>query len=205
MKRLRRYPACCTLRESFVAFVLLVSLGACTAIPDSQKISSVHEREALARSTVVAVGTPKLDPAKPSTISWKIPVVVSGADNYAGVELIRGITHSAIQQQITDKGYPIISVGGDFQLSAVVIIDTSKTGADHEHSELFDKTGMDPGLKSASSADGKGSLVIELRQGLAVRWRGAVQIHILPQLSGADVARRINYAVSQLLATWPSH
>lgn len=196
----RRFVAIC---KSCIAAALLTVTGGCVVAPDSKKVLSAHEQEAFARSAVVAVGVPRLDSAKPSTISWKIPVVVSGADNDAQIELIRGITHSAIQRQIIEKGYPVLSVGGDFQLSAVVIIDASKAEAGREHSDLFDKTGIDPGLKSTTSSDGKGSLVIELRQGLAVRWRGAVQIHILPQLSGADISRRINYAVSQLLTTWP--
>lgn len=184
-----------------VALVLLAS--GCTVSSVTQPHTGKHTQDALSRAAVVAIGVPRLDRSKPSTISWKTPVIISGADNYAQVELIHGIAHTAIQQQIMQKGYPVLPAGGDFQLSAVVIMDEDKAATAEQRSRLFDNTGIDPGLNANASPNGRGSLVIELTQGLVVRWRGAVQIYILPQLSAADISRRINYAVSQLLATWP--
>lgn len=198
---LHRLVCCCKLVFMVVAMVFMAA--ACTVSPVTDAKSGSRDQEALSRAAVVAIGAPRLDRTKPSTISWKTPVIISGADTYAQIEQIRGIAHTAIQQQIMEKGYPVLPAGGDFQLSAVVVIDQGKAAEAQQRSRLFDNTGIDPGLNANASSSGRGSLVIELTQGLVVRWRGAVQIYILPQLSAADISRRINYAVSQLLATWP--
>jgi len=193
------------LGKYFLLFQIL-GLLACSSPPPKTAQNSMDD-PALGRTSVVSTGSLNLDPQKPSTISWSSAVEVVGSDDDAKTLFLENTTQSAVESQISHKGYPLVSMMGDYQMTALLVLgmngQVNKTPTDPAHSELMQKTGIDPGLAGSTQAAGKGSLVIELRQGHALRWRGVAQIYILPEYN-PDIARlRIEYAVAQLLLTWP--
>jgi len=144
-----------------------------------------------------------LDPHKPSYISWSSPVEVLAKVDDAQITLLKNAMQSAIESQSYQKGYPIITMQGDFQMQALLMLGDNTQGISGAQSDLLHMAGIDPGVAGSTSAPGKGSLVIELRQGHAVRWRGAVQIYLLPDADANTIAQRLQKAVAELLLTWP--
>jgi len=157
--------------------------------------------EAMSRAAIVVTGSPRLDPAKPSTISWIGSLSVAGKHQTLSADELRQRLTQIINQQIMTKGYPVVSSGGDFQMDGVVVL----AGADDEKTLLIESGGMDPGLAGIGDKShlGKGTLVLELKQGRVTRWKGTVQIYIAPHFDEAIALRRIEYVVAQLLGTWP--
>jgi len=193
------------------AFVI-VNLVACSSSP-VQKPQQNPKEAALGRASVVMMGSLNLDPHKPTTISWLSPVAVAGEQDDAQAETLKAIVRFALQNQIAHKGYPLLNADGDYQMRALVVLgngqpphpDVTAESQDKllAQSELMQRAGIDPGLVGGEITQGKGSLVIELRQGRALRWRGAVQIYLLPGSSDQITTERIEHAVAQLLFTWP--
>jgi hypothetical protein len=181
----------------YIATVLLL-LSAC-ASEQQATVTPVKTNPVMGRSAIVTMGKPNLDRSKPSTLSW-----ISAVEVVGGRE---GIPNSEIQQQlqrivqsyIVNKGYPVVPTNGDFQLQARIVL----ANAVETEQLLQERGGIDPGLVGADQEAGKGSLVIELKQGRALRWRGAVQIYILPEYDPVISTQRIERAVAQLLQTWP--
>lgn len=178
--------------------VLLMSLSACTFVPVVPD-SSAKFNPVMGRSAIVTMGKPGLDRAKPSTLSWVDAVdVVGQRDGVSNTEMQQQVQY-IIQNHIVSKGYPMVAAHGDFQLHATLVLAT-----DIDKQILLHETGgIDPGLAGGDQTTGKGSLVIELRQGRALRWRGAVQIYILPEYNAVIATQRIEHAVARLLQTWP--
>ena len=185
-----------------VFFLLCCTLVACSSSAPTVGSAALKEQEmieALGRAAVVTTGTPRLDRSKPSTISWLGSLDVSGQHPTLSAEQLRQRVSTLINQQIMSRGYAVVSEDGDFQLQGVLVL------ADSDDSErvLRESGGLDPGLTSSQQLPGKGSLVLELKQGRISRWKGSVQIYIAPQYEQAAAARRIEHAVNQLLSTWP--
>lgn len=155
--------------------------------------------EAMSRAAIVVTGSPRLDATKPSTISWLGSLSVVGKHQTLSADELQQRLTQIVNQQIVAKGYPVISSGGDFQLDGVVVL----AGAEDENTLLRESGGIDPGLAGIHDALGKGTLILELKQGRVTRWKGTVQIYIAPQFDQAIALRRIEYAVAQLLGTWP--
>lgn len=157
--------------------------------------------EAMSRAAIVVTGSPRLDASKPSTISWLGSLGVAGKHEALSTDELRQRLTQIINQQIMARGYPVTSGGGDFQLDGVVVL----AGADDEMILLRESGGMDPGLAGIGDEShlGKGTLVLELKQGRVTRWKGTVQIYIAPHFEEAVALRRIEYAIAQLLSTWP--
>jgi len=194
--------------SSFVIFVWVAFiLSSCVTASKSLSPEADHAidetamLEAMSRAAIVVTGTPRLDPAKPSTISWIGSLSVAGKHQTLSTDELRQHLTQVINQQILAKGYPVASGDGDFQLDGVVVL----AGADDEKTLLMESGGMDPGLAGVSDEShlGKGTLMLELRQGRVTRWKGTVQIFIAPHFDEAIALRRIEYAVAQLLGTWP--
>lgn len=190
--------------SSFFFFAGLVFvLAACTSSngisPAGGLPRDAAEMEALSRAAIVTTGSPRLDVAKPSTISWLASLDVVGKHQTLSVDEVRQHLTNVINNQIMAKGYPLVSDDGDFQLEAVVVLADSED----ENTLLRASGGMDPGLAGIPESPGKGTLVMELKQGRVTRWKGTVQIYIAPQFDQAIAWRRIEYAVAQLLGTWP--
>lgn len=182
--------------SSFLFFVGVgLALAACST-PDS---STSITQEAMGRAAIVVTGTPRLDVAKPSTISWLGSLGVVGKHQTLGADELRQRLTQVINQQIMAKGYPVAGSDGDFQLDGVIVL----AGAEDESTLLRESGGMDPGLAGIHEALGKGTLVLELKQGRVTRWKGTVQIYIAPHFDEVIALRRIEYAVGQLLGTWP--
>lgn len=178
------------------AMVLL--LGACTAAPVDPD-ASAQANPVMGRSAIVATGKPNLDHTKPSTLSWADAVEVVGQHSAASSTEMQQQVQSIVQTQIMSKGYPVLMANGDFQIHATLVL-----ASDSDKQLLLQETGgTDPGLVGRDESAGKGSLIIELKQGRALRWRGAVQIYILPDYDPAIARQRIEHAVAQLLQTWP--
>ena len=182
----------------FFLGVLLLSLAACTTVPVADDASASADH-VLGRSSIVTTGTPHLDHNKPSTLSWLGAVEVVGQrEGYTNAEVQQQI-QSIVQSQIVSKGYPVLTANGDFQLQATLVF-----ASDSDRGVLLQETGgSDPGLVGREQTAGKGSLVIELKQGRALRWRGAVQIYLMPGYDPVMARQRIERAVAQLLQTWP--
>jgi hypothetical protein len=92
---------------------------------------------------------------------------------------------------------------GLFQLHVTLV----QAASDEENrSILLREVGLDPGLpRLAVQRDDirKVSLILDLKQGRVSRWKGVVQVLLLPG-SNEDMRRsRITHAVRQLLVTWP--
>src|SRR5690606_29677766 len=124
----------------------------------------------LRRAAIVVTGSPRLDPDKPSTISWLGSLGIAGSHQTLGPDELRQHLVQAINRQIMAKGYPLVSDGGDFQLDGVVVL----AGAEDENSLLRESGGIDPGLPAVGDEShlGKGTLVLELKQGRVTRWKG---------------------------------
>jgi hypothetical protein len=189
--------------KTFPILVFAMLLAGCTAVRKPETTSPVHHDNALGRASVVSMGTPNLDPHKPSYISWSSPVEVLAKTNEAQLTVLKNAVQSAIESQTDHKGYPVIAIQGDFQMQALLVLGDNTQGLSGTHSELLQMAGIDPGVAGSAAAPGKGSLVIELRQGHAVRWRGAVQIYLLPDSDASTIAQRLQQAVAELLTTWP--
>lgn len=199
-----RYCALCLLikKAAGLMAVALLLIGCVTQpVNTGENVARVQAGEPnqataqLSRAAIVSSGSPRLDPTQPSSISWDGRIKVGGiADEQQAVELaeqIRGI----LQRQIRAKGYSLLSMAGDFQLEVALVRESpSQTGA------TLQTTGIDAGL-SADAATG--TLVLALRQGRVQRWRGAVQIVAMPELTDNERYQRIQTAVGQLLTLWP--
>jgi hypothetical protein len=184
---------------------LWLALGACSTTTKSVPVSGDHhtdemnELEAMSRAAIVVTGSPRLDATKPSTISWVGDLDVTGKHQTLSAEELRQHLTQVVNEQILAKGYSVVPDGGDFQLDGVVVL----AGAKDELTLLRESGGLDPGLAGVNDHLGKGTLVLELKQGRVTRWKGTVQIYIAPQFDQAIALRRIEYAVAQLLGTWP--
>lgn len=193
------------------SFFLFASLGivlaACTTTGKNtlKAVDGVTDDatrlEAMSRTAIVVTGTPRLDAEKPSTISWLGSLDVVGKHQTLSADELRQHLTQVINEQIMAKGYPLVSSGGDFQLDGVIVI----AGAEDESTLLRESGGIDPGLAGIGDEShlGKGTLVLELKQGRVTRWKGTVQLYIAPQFDQVVALRRIEYAVGQLLVTWP--
>jgi len=192
------------LQRAFVATLVLVLTACVSSAPSSDDLAR-NPDDALTRASAISTGTPGLDSRRPSTISWAAPVSVVADVKDAQLALLKDNVQAAIETQIVHKGYPVVFMQGDFQMQALLVLGTnrSKDGNSLGSSELLKLGGVDPGLMGNASAPGKGSLIIELRQGRALRWRGAVQVYLLPDTDPAVVAQRIQKAVAELLLAWP--
>lgn len=193
---------------SFLLFAgMTFVLSAC--VVSSKNVSPEVDRaideaamsEAMSRAAIVVTGSPRLDAAKPSTISWLGSLGVAGKHQTLSADELRQRLTQVINQQIMAKGYPVTPNDGDFQLDGVVVL----AGAEDEKILLMESGGMDPGLAGVGDESrlGKGTLVLELKQGRVTRWKGTVQIYVAPHFDEAVALRRIEYAVGQLLGTWP--
>jgi hypothetical protein len=182
----------------FYTVALLTLLGACSTASVDKSTSAI-KNPVLGRSAIVTMGSLNLEHTKPSTFSWSDGVEIVGErDGVSNAELQQQI-QGIVESQIVSKGYPVLPVNGDFQLHATLII-----ASDSDKQTLLHETGgIDPGLMGGDQGAGKGSLMLELRQGRALRWRGAVQIYILPEYDPVIARQRIERAVAQLLLTWP--
>jgi len=178
--------------------IVLVLLTACTSVPvktgQPEQINPV-----MGRSAIVTTGKLNLDRTKPSTLSWVDSVDVVGQSSVVSNADMQQQIQRIVESQIIYKGYPVVPSNGDFQLYATLVLANDKD----KQILLHETGGIDPGLVGADQTAGKGSLVIELRQGRTLRWRGAVQIYILPEYDQVIATQRIVHAVSQLLQTWP--
>lgn len=183
--------------------ILLQSmLGACSTQPLSvqeKPLADDSVGEAMSRAAIVTTGTPRLDPAKPSRISWLGKLDVMGQHQTLSQEELSQHLTTVINQQVMVKGYPLASESGDFRLQGVLVLADQQD----ERSVLRASGGMDPGLMGSDQSPGKGTLVLELKQGRVTRWKGSVQIYIAAQFDQAVALRRIEVAVAQLLTTWP--
>lgn len=178
------------------ATLLLLSLLACAPVPVTGNAAA---DPVLGRSSIVTTGTPNLDRSKPSSLSWIGAVEVIGQREGVATTDVQQQVQSIVQTHIMSKGYPVLMANGDFQLQATLVF-----ASDSNRDILLQETGgTDPGLVGREQNAGKGSLVIELKQGRALRWRGAVQIYILPEYDAVMARQRIERAVAQLLQTWP--
>jgi hypothetical protein len=185
-----------------LVFAMLLA-GCSSSAPKPSNSPPVQLDNALSRASVVSMGTPNLDPHKPSYISWSSPVEVLAKTDETRIILLRNAVQSAIESQAYHKGYPVIAMQGDFQMQALLMLGDNTQGINGAQSDLLHMAGIDPGVAGNAAAPGKGSLVIELRQGHAVRWRGAVQIYLLPDSDANTIAQRLQQAVAELLTTWP--
>lgn len=191
--------------SSFILFAVIgLVLVACSASnPNTSVVKNADEDaatlEAMSRAAIVVTGSPRLDVTKPSTISWLGSLSVVGKHQTLSADELQQRLTQIVNQQIVAKGYPVIPSGGDFQLDGVVVL----AGVEDENILLRESGGIDPGLAGIDDALGKGTLILELKQGRVTRWKGTVQIYIAPQFDQAVALRRIEYAVAQLLGTWP--
>jgi len=197
------------MRRLGILFLLFTVMGfiACSSTPPKDT-QNAADAAVMGRTSVVSIGSLNLDPQKPSTISWSSAVMVVGSDDDAKTDFLKNTTQVAIEKQIAHRGYPVVSMAGDYQMTALLVLGSNgqeeQSSTDSlSHSELLQSAGIDPGLAKSDRAAGKGSLVLELRQGHVLRWRGAVQLYILPQYDPAIASLRIQYAAAQLLLTWP--
>lgn len=180
--------------------LMCLVLAACSiTAPSDTLLSDPSVKEAMGRMAIVTVGSPRLDSAKPTSISWLARLDVVGEHETLSTEELRQYLTGAISGQIMNKGYPVIPQDGDFQLYAVVILEDKPD----ESFLLQESGGMDPGLAGSETVSGKGTLVLELKQGRVTRWKGTVQIYIAPQFDRQVALQRIEAAIAQLLSTWP--
>jgi len=192
--------------SSFLVFTCIGFILASCAASDKKPLAETAADEAalleaMSRAAIVVTGSPRLSATKPSTISWLGNLDVVGKHKTLSADELRLHLTQVINQQIMIKGYPMLSDGGDFQLDGVVIL----SAAEDENVLLRESGGMDPGLAGIGDESqlGKGTLVLELKQGRVTRWKGTVQIYIAPHFDETVALRRIEYAVAQLLGTWP--
>jgi hypothetical protein len=189
-----------------IASVSLALISCSSTSPDTPStLKAIHRDEAMleamGRAAIIVTGTPRLDASKPSTISWLGSLNVVGKHRTLTEDQLRLQLTQIINQQIMIKGYPVVSNGGDFQLDGVVVL----AGTEDAQALLRESGGMDPGLAGIGDEAhlGKGTLLLELKQGRVTRWKGSVQIYVAPQFDEAVALRRIEYVVHQLLSTWP--
>lgn len=188
----------------FLFTALWVTLNSCsTATPPvaapAANPDEMSELEAMSRAAIVVTGSPRLDATKPSTISWVGSLDVAGKHQTLSADELRQYFTQVINEQILAKGYVVVPEDGDFQLDGVVVL----AGAEDEATLLRESGGLDPGLAGTAENLGKGTLVLALKQGRVTRWKGTVQIYVAPKFDRAIAERRIDYAVAQLLGTWP--
>jgi len=188
-------------KQVFFWAVLLCAAGlsACAPVQETpatggQVIDTSEQK--FERSSIVTIGSPRLDPERPSSISWGGEILVFDGSHDAGKRNIALSIRRACEQQVAAKGYHFLPTAGDFQLYAIAVVDTPE----HAARQILQEAGFDPGL---AGKDDKGSLILELRQGRAVRWRGVVQILAVPDLDETQRFNRISFAVGQLIYSWP--
>ena len=150
------------------------------------------------RASIVTMGSPKLDRSKPSSLSWAGQVEVVGDVPDRERLRLQQLVQTLCEQGSERKGYPVTG-DGDFQLLAIIVMEAGEDTS----ALLLGSAGIDPGIAGSKQAHGKGALVLELRQGRTVRWRGAVQIYTDTALDETLRDQRLAHAVAQLLSTWP--
>ncbi len=153
----------------------------------------------LSRSSIVTMGKANLDRNKPSTLSWSGGVRMLGnPPPHVNPDTVTTTIYSMCNDYIHRKGYYVVPYAGDFQIEALLVFDDGT-----DRMLMLREAGIDPGLGSDQGGKQKGALVIKLKQGRAVRWRGAVQVYIAEDLSEQERRHRVSKAVAQLLSTWP--
>lgn len=182
-----------------------MALSSCATHDEMTVDKKIVQENGMDHASVVTMGSPRLDASKPSTISWSGRIEVLGDVSDEDRARLQALVTTLCEQYINQKGYTVVSGEGDFQLSAIVSVEQSNTSA-----LLLKKAGIDPGIagspvgqNAAGQQRGKGSLLLELKQGRTSRWKGAVQMYTDSTMDPALRQQRVARAVAQLIATWP--
>lgn len=155
-------------------------------------------------SSLVSTTEPGLRVPANATVSWSDASIRIYPDERLDVPSATRIFRTAIEAEMTDKGYQLAGEGvvGEFELGFMLALSSSL-----DDDEMLRKFGFSPGLGSSTTSDlpEKGTLVVILinpRNGRAM-WRGAIEA--FADLGATDTEReqRAASAVGRLLRLMP--